>query len=191
MKEKVMTNQVYAEDMNQVDFEKKFGVLNPNVPSKKYKYIGAGVGFFVGAGAGVAVSLLVNGSQEYLLGLILNNAKDFILNSPVSSVIIIAAASAVVAGLIGFAIGYSIDKYSAKVDDVDFSTAPSRRNSTNSQSSDSNSSFFEAPARSRRNSTHSQSSSDSAASAGVSSNQDGFNSTHTPPSVRKLLFIKP
>ncbi len=43
-----------------------------NVPSKKYKYIGAGVGLFIGASAVVAVSLLVNGSQEYLLGLILD-----------------------------------------------------------------------------------------------------------------------
>ena len=100
------------------------------VPSKKYKFYVGGGAFVGAAGTAVAVSLLVKGSQEFLLGLILDNAKELILNSPVVSVIIIAAASAVVAGLIGFAIGYLIDKRSAKATPVELTTSSDSRHAT-------------------------------------------------------------
>lgn len=107
--------------------------LATQVPSKKYKFYGAGGGLLFGAAAAVTASLLADGFQEFLLGLILDNAKELILNSPVVSVIIIAAASAVVAGLIGFAIGCLIDKRPAKADEVEIETSgASRRASTSS-----------------------------------------------------------
>ena len=72
--------------------------------------IGAVSGFFVGAVASTAVSLLVNGYQELLLNIL----KDFIFNNPIGLVVMIAAASTLLTTLVGLGIGCLVEKIRAQ-----------------------------------------------------------------------------